>query len=145
MNKNYIVISNINEYKQEHINDKLILTRLHPYIDEISLFKNDLTYSKVLNCYINNELIHLHKYKQIILHMYNSINIQSIIQNTILNISNKERYDKGFKYYENLGISIQGSDARRLLKEIININKIKKDSITLKIQLRNNKIYTFEI
>lgn len=55
--------------------------------------------------------------------------METILQNTILNISQQEIYDKGFEYYTNLGISIQGADARRTLKEIINIIKIKNYSI----------------
>jgi hypothetical protein len=39
----------------------------------------------------------------------------------------EEIYDKGFEYYSQPGISIQGSDARRTLREIINIVKIKNN------------------
>ena len=49
------------------------------------------------------------------------------------------------KYYTNLGISIQGADARRTLKEIINIVKIKHFSMELKIKLKNDEIIRFII
>ena len=71
--------------------------------------------------------------------------IETILQNTILNISQQEIYDKGFEYYKQLGVSIQGADARRTLKEIINIIKIKNYSMELKIKLKNDVIIRFII
>ena len=67
--------------------------------------------------------------------------METILQNTTLNISQQEIYDKGFEYYTNLGISIQGADAIRTLKEIINIIKIKNYSMELKIKLKMMKLF----
>ena len=69
--------------------------------------------------------------------------METILHNTILNISQQEIYDKGFEYYTNLGISIQGADARRTLKEIINIIKIKY-SMELKIKSLVIFYYSFK-
>lgn len=41
--------------------------------------------------------------------------METILQNTILNISKQEIYEKGFEYYKQLGVSIQSTDAIRTL------------------------------
>jgi hypothetical protein len=65
------------------------------------------------------------------------------LQNSILNISQQEIYDKGFEYYKHLGLSIQGADARRTLKKIINFAKLKDFKLELKIKLKNDEIVCF--
>lgn len=44
-----------------------------------------------------------------------------------------------------LGVSIQRADARRTLKEIINIIKIKNYNMELKIKLNNDEVIRFVI
>jgi hypothetical protein len=68
------------------------------------------------------------------------INIETILQNTSLNISREKKHDKGYKYYKNLGLSFQGCDAKKTLKEIINIAKIQNCSFYLKIKLIDEDI-----
>ena len=46
-------------------------------------------------------------------------NLESIFKNTILRLDKSERDDKGYKYYEDLKFSIQGSDAKHSLLEVI--------------------------
>jgi hypothetical protein len=142
---NIIIIPNIQEFTQQIINGNLVLTRITPFIDEVTLFKKNLYGSTIVDCKINNINIDIHKYKKLLIYIYSTTDIEIILQNTILNISQQEIYDKGFEYYNILGISIQGADARRILKEIINIIKIKNDNIELKIKLKNNEIICFII
>ena len=92
-----------------------------------------------------NEILDIKKYKKLLIRLYYNMNKQTILQNTILNISEEEINDKGFDYYESLDLYIQGSDARRTLKEIINIIKIKNSSMELKIRLKNDEIIRFKI
>ncbi len=135
---NTILIPNIQEFTQQIINGNLVLTRIIPIINEVTLFQKNLRGSTIIECKINNISIDIHKYKKLLIYLYSTTNIEVILQNTILNISQLEIYDKGFEYYNELGISIQGADARRTLKEIINIIKIKNYSLDLKIKLKNN-------
>jgi hypothetical protein len=135
---NTIIIPNIQEFTQQIINGNLVLTRIIPIINEVTLFQKNLRGSTIIECKINNISIDIHKYKKLLIYLYSTTNIEVILQNTILNISQLEIYDKGFEYYNELGISIQGADARRTLKEIINIIKIKNYSLDLKIKLKNN-------
>ena len=64
---------------------------------------------------------------------------QSLLNHTILNIREEKINERGYKYYENLGLSIQRVDAKTTLKEIINISKIKNCKIELKIKLNNDE------
>ena len=68
------------------------------------------------------------------------MNRKTILQNTKLNILREEKNDDGFKYYPKLGISIQGINSKLCLREIINIIKIQRYNINIKIKLQNNEI-----
>ena len=144
---NIITIPNIQEFTQQIINGNLVLTRITPFIDEATLFRKNLRGSTIVECKINNTNNDIHKYKKLLIYLYSTTDIETILQNTILNISQQEIYDKGFEYYKQLGggLSIQGADARRTIKEIINIIKIKNYSMELKIKLKNDEIIRFII
>lgn len=142
---NIITIQNIQQYTLQILNNNLILTRIIPFIDEATLFQKNLRGSYILECKINNVINDIKKYKKLLIYLYSNTNIETILQNTILNISQQEIYNKGFEYYPNLHLSIQGADAKRTLKEIINIIKIKNYSMKLKIKLKNDEIIYFII
>jgi hypothetical protein len=110
---------------------------------ERTLFKKNLSGSTITECKINNDNHEIKKYTKLLIHLYSTTNIETILQHTILNISQQEIYEKGFKYYNHLGVSIQGADSRRNLKEIINIIKINNFSMELKIKLKNDEIICF--
>jgi len=141
--ENTITIQNIKEFTKQIIDGNLILTRIHPFIDEATLFQKNLRGSIITLCKINNVVCDIHKYKKLLIQLYSSIDIETILQNSILNISQQEIYDKGFEYYKQLGLSIQGADARRTLKEIINFAKLKDFKLELKIKLKNDEIVCF--
>jgi hypothetical protein len=143
--ENIITIPNIQEYTQQIINGNLVLTRIIPFVNEGILFTKNLRGSTIIECKINNNNNEIKKYKKLLIHLYSTTDIETILQNTTLNISQQEIYDRGFEYYNGLGISIQGADARRTLKEIINIVKIKNFSMELKIKLRNDEVIRFII
>jgi len=142
---NTITIQNIQEFRQQIINGNLVLTRIIQFIDEITLFQKNLRGSTITECKINNVNNDIKQYKKLLIHLYSKTDMETILQNTILNISQQEIYEKGFYYYDDLGISIQGADARRTLKEIINIIKIKNYSMELKIKLKNDEVIRFII
>ena len=86
-------------------------------IDEINNY--NFTNSTIIRCNINDiEFIKL-KYKSILNRIYEIINDGSnIIKNTILNIKTLEKKDDGFYYLKDLGISVQGVNSNKCLKEI---------------------------
>ena len=142
---NTITIENIQQYSQQILNGNLILTRLIPVVDVATLFQKNLRGSTILECKINNMIRDIKKYKKLLINLYSETDIETIIENTTLNIKREERYDKGFQYYSNLRISIQGSDTRKTLHEIINIIQINNYSMELKIKLINDEVIRFII
>ena len=141
---NTITIPNIEEFIQQIINGNLVLTRIVPFIDEATLlFQKNLLGSTILECKINNVNNDIKKYKKLLIYVYSITNIEIILQNTQLNISREQLYEKGFEYYNQLGISIQGADAKRTLNEIIRFIKINQYSMELKIRLKNEEVVRF--
>lgn len=112
-----------------------------PFITEKELFETNLSFSNIEECKINNEIIDIKKYKSLLIHIYSMMNnTEKILQNTKLNIKQEEDLSRGFYYYQELGFSIQGADAKNILKEIINMCRIGSLNLELKIQLKQKKI-----
>ena len=140
-----IIIPNIQEYSQEIINGSLILTKRILSIDEGLIFTKNLRGSTIIECKINGDKKEINKYIKLILYIYSISKKETILENTTINISQKIIYDKGFNYYDYLGLSIQGVEARRALKEIINMIRINGYSMEMKIKLLNDEIINFTI
>ena len=151
-------IPNIENFTQQIGNGSLVLTSLIPnvedfapqiidalHLDEDALFTKDFRKSKIIECKINNINTFCNKYIKIVIYLYSFMNRESILQNTTLNILLEENYDNGFKYYPKLGLSIQGVESKRSLREIINIIKVQRYNINIKIQLQNDEIVCFII
>ena len=102
--------------------------------------KYDLTQSKITGCKINNKEHDRLNYRNIMHRIYNIIgDRKKIKKSTLLNIEFGEYTDKGYKYVKKLDMSIQGTDARLTLYEIINQCKIHKIKLELKIKLNNGQ------
>jgi hypothetical protein len=142
---NTITIPDIQEYTQQILDGALVLTRINPFVDEATLFRKDLRGSSIEDCKINNVIRPIRKYNTLLIELYSTTNVQTILQNTILNISQEQKNEQGFKYYSNLGLSIQGAESKRTLREIIKIVRIKNYSMELKIKLKNDEIVRFVI
>lgn len=90
-----IIIQNIQDYTKQILNGNLVLTRRNPFVDEAALFQKNLRGSTLLECIMNNKDIDIKKYKKLLFYIYSNTNIETILQNTTLNISQQEIYDKG--------------------------------------------------
>ena len=86
-------------------------------------------------------------YKQLLFYIYEfTINDREIIiNNTELNIRDGKHYDKGFDYIASLNISIQGADAKKTLKEIINMLNLNKNKYDIHIKLKDKSIIQFNL
>jgi hypothetical protein len=135
---NIITIPNVNEYTLKFINSNLILTRIKPVITKEELLETDLRHSKITFCKINDNILDVLTYRGLRNYIYERTNKQTIINNTILKIKEEKITDNGFKYIEKLHLSVQGANADRTLKEIINMIEINKFNLELKIKLFNN-------
>lgn len=107
--------------------------------NEKTIFEKNLRESKITSCKFNNFYICINKYKKIQMFLYSLTERNMIINNSVLNVVQEIKNDKGYKYYDKLGLSIRGADASKTLKEIINICKLKNFNIELEIKLKNNE------
>ena len=107
-------------------------------LNESDLKKYDFKKSNIINCEINNEVIHKLKYKSILEHIYGLIGDGSkIIKNSKLNIKTIKKVDEGFYFIEDLGISVQGTESNKCLSEIVNQCIANEINIVMQIKLSN--------
>ena len=138
-----IIIKNINNYSLTFENNDLIIKKLlttipNNYISYDELLKKNLKNSQIVYVKIDNELIqNITKYKKLIKYIYQNLDKQTIINNTILNVSIDEINDRGYIYEYDIGLSIQGVDSKKALKEIINQLLKSNKTIEIKIKLKS--------
>jgi len=149
-----IIISNIADYNISFYNGNMILNKKQKkFIDDFKKLnlnekkniddfkKYNFKKSNIIECNIDNKKIDLYKYKQIIKYLYEKINnIDLIKTNTLLNIKDGKFTNDGFNYFDKLGISVQGIDSNKAIKEILNISNICNIKLNIKIRLENNEI-----
>jgi len=147
---NRIIIKNINNYSIKIDNNTMIITRNESdqninYITYDELIRTNLKNSKIISVLIDDQLIpNITKYNKLIIYIYRTFLLKdTIINNTLLNISQHEINDKGFTYYNDLGLSIQGTEAKKSLREIINQITKNNQRIEIKIKLKSNKELIF--
>ncbi len=103
------------------------------------LFKNeDLTFTKIIYCKLNDIVLIIDSYIGILLTIYSNMDLATILLYGDNNITTENINIKGYKYYENIGISIRRTSAKITLKQIINIIRKTKQHIELNILLNNN-------
>jgi len=143
---NTMIISDIDQYKQEIIDGNLILTKKIKSIGEEQLLEKELSGMKIVKCKINNIDINLYTFRAIIINLYHQVNRNILLQTKTLNISQEEKNENGFKYYPSLKISVQYADSPKTLKAIITIIKLQNYNMEMTLKLKNkNEINDDEI
>ena len=106
----------------------------------------DLVQSKILICKINGNNHDRLNYRNIMHKIYGIIgNRKKIKKTTQLNIEFGEYTEKGYKYIEDLDMSIQGTDAKLTLREIVNQCTTYKIKLEMKIMLNNAMLVELKI
>jgi len=146
-----ISIPNIENYTQEIINGKLILTPKKQYISEnelINVIHNNK--SMIEKCVIKkkeeeNILLNTN-YRSVLIYIWKSMPTSKILQTTTFNFKlTKEIGEKGYKWCDDIHMSFQNKDATGTLKEIVNMVKVNKLTIKLSIKLETGRIVHFKI
>lgn len=109
------------------------------------LLDNNFSFSSIIYCKINDNIINKKSYNNILFEIYKLLNKEIIINNTLMNIYNSKIINKGFKYLENHDISIQSKDSNNTLKEIINQCENNNIFINLIIKLKDEQIIEFNL
>lgn len=141
-----IIIDN-NKYTIINKNNGDILLQKNTFITDIQdIQKYNFCKSVILDCYIDNNNFTKLKYISILEEIYNIINDgTTIIKNTKLNIKTIRKEDNGFKYLDNIGISVQGVDSNKCLLEISNQCIKNKIKLSMKIKLVDENIIIINI
>lgn len=142
-----IRIPNIENYTQEIINGELILTPKKIYITENELNMIYITHSSIDKCVIKKEeeIISTNvNYRSILVDIWKSMPTQKILQTTTFNFKlTNENGEKGYNWCSDINMSFQSKDSKGTLKEIINMVKVNKMSISLSIKLETGRIVYF--
>ena len=143
---NIIRIPNINNYQQEIINNELVLTPIYNYITLDELLDKNLTNSKINYCIItdtntDNEVIsNSIKYIKILIDIYKYLPASFILQNTTFNIKlTNENGNRGYTWYSEINMSVQGKDSNGTFKEIIKMINLNNYKIDIEIELSNGE------
>ena len=140
-----ITIMNIENYDTEIINGNLILTPKVVYVNEINfedpLLKRRFT---ILECEINSKKTHNVKLIEILTFIYTQMSTNKILQQTLLDFKLEKIDGKdGYKWNENVKMSIKSSSHILCLRELVNMIKFNKYTLSIKIKLSdNNQIET---
>jgi 2C-methyl-D-erythritol 2,4-cyclodiphosphate synthase len=139
-----MIISDIDQYKQEIIDGNLILTKKIKSIGEGQLLEKELSGMKIVKCKINNIDINLYTFRAIIINLYHQVNRNILLQTKTLNISQEEKNENGFKYYPSLKISVQYADSPKTLKAIITIIKLQNYNMEMTLKLKNKNEINYD-
>ncbi len=113
-------------------------------INTNEIFKKDLTFSKILDCVIDNKKPERMTYRNILINILKKMSKENILKLSSFNFKEEKVYsDNGYKWCEDIQLSIQDKDATKTLKEIIRLCEINKFSLLLKIQLSTKEIITY--
>jgi hypothetical protein len=138
-----IKIPNISNYIMEIVDDTLILTSKLNYITESDMNRICLLDSIILSCKLNNEEVNRLKYKSILISIYKKMTINSILQNTLMDMKLIETNEDGYIWYKDLRLSIQNKDSNFTFKEIMRMVKLNEMILEIEIQLKNKEIIYF--
>ena len=148
---NIIRIPNIDNYHQAIINNELVLTPIYNYITLDELLDKNLTNSKINYCIItdtntDNEVIsNSIKYSKILIDIYKYLPASFILQNTTFNIKlTNENGNRGYTWYSEINMSVQGKDSNGTFKEIIKMINLNNYKIDIEIELSNGESINYK-
>lgn len=140
-------IPNIQNYTMTIEGDVLILTPKEEYNSDMitvsDLNETNLQASKIISCIVkkSEEVVSKNrkKYSPILKEIWKSMSTSKILQNTTFNMKPVKDETCGYKWYPDLGLSIQNKDANGTMKEILNMVKLCNYSIEISVKLKNGE------
>jgi hypothetical protein len=137
-----IIITNIDRFTISFDNGNMILRRKKekPEFNEDA----DFTGSKVISCYINNEVININNFRGIVFEIYKLFDKEFLLNNCIVKCVDGKATDKHYKYIPDLDLSFIGVNTNTSIREIVHLTKLTGTEIKLEIELENKKIVIYE-
>lgn len=142
-----IIINNINNYNFQIVNNNLYLTPLKEYLTENEIYRNDLKKSDIIEAKLNGDVIHNPNYYKILKLIWKETPVNIILQHTIFNFKLSIESIKGDDRYiwnEDINLAYQTRNFNHAFKEIVNMCKINKFIIELRINLKNKIVILFK-
>jgi len=146
-NDKTIVINNISRYNFQIINNTLHLTPLSEYLKDYEVYRYELKKSEILEARFNDEIIKSPSYYKILKLIWKEIPANIILQNTIFNFKlsmDSIKGDDSYVWNDDLKLAFQTRNVNHAFKEIVNMCKINKFTIELKIKLKDNNIILYK-
>jgi len=146
-NDKSIIINNISGYTFQIIDNILHLTPINEYLKEYEVYRYDLKKSEILEAKLNGEIIRHPNYYKILKLIWKETAINIILQHTIFNFKLSIDDIKGNDNYiwnDDIKLAFQTRNLNHTFKEIVNMCKINKFTIELKINLKNKNIILFK-
>jgi hypothetical protein len=128
-------------------NGNLLLKKLRYKLTNMNnIDDHEFAHSLVMFISLNDKELHNFKYTSIRDCVYKIIGDgMQIIKNSILNIKLPELNTKGFTYNSTIGISVQGADSNKTIREIIIQCQKNNIWLSIKIKLNNGELIWFII
>lgn len=147
-NDKNIIINNINSFNFQIINNNLHLTPLNEYLKENEIYRYDLKKSEILEAKLNGDVITSPSYYKILKLIWKDIPVNIILQHTIFNFKlsiDSIKGDDSYIWNEDIKLAYQTRNLNNTFKEIVNMCKINKFNLELKIILKNKIIILFKV
>jgi hypothetical protein len=142
-----IIINNISSYTFQIIDNNIHLTPINEYLKEIDVYKHDLKNSEIIEAKLNGETIRNPNYYKILKLIWKETAINIILQHTIFNFKLSIDDIKGSDNYiwnDDIKLAFQTRNLNHAFKEMVNMCKINKYTIELKINLNNKIVILFK-
>lgn len=146
-NDKSIIINNISSYNFQIINNNLHLTPICEYLKDNEVYRYDLKKSEILEAKLNGEIIRHPNYYKILKLIWKETAINIILQHTIFNFKlsiDDIKGDDNYIWNDDIKLAFQTRNLNHTFKEIVNMCKINKFTIELKINLKNKNIILYK-
>jgi hypothetical protein len=142
-----VVVYNISKYSLQIINNNLYLTPLEIYLKDYEVYRYELKKSEILEAKLNDTIIKNPSYYKILKMIWKLTPVNIILQHTIFNFKldvDSIKGDDSYIWNEEINLAFQTRSYNNAFKEIVNMCKVNKYDIILKIKLSNDNIILFK-
>lgn len=121
---------------EKNVDDNVILIRNQ---DDINKIPYKIINTKIVSCRINKKSVERLKYSSILVELL--AQCRHVTRNTkYVNMTKEKQIDKGYKFYNELGLSIRYACAEKTLYEILNQCVVNNIRLKIKIEVDGNEI-----
>ena len=142
-----IVYTDVELITYDKYTGTVVLKPIIPVLNEVEVMDLPLQHAKLLDgCTINEiPFPEITKFAGVMRKLYSDTRLNTIQDNTTMNITTEKRNTDGYRYYPALGFSYQSKNTKGTLIEIIQMCRVKHYSLELKIQLKDGRIVLFRM